>query len=273
MRRGITGFLLVLCLFVTAPVYAAGWVLYDDFKSGVIDPFKWIGQEIGDVGRESARIITSQKLKLVERGYGNTDSDAGLPTVKTMLYFTNPQNIRGVKATVKLVDLEVIGCDNNTSPVQIFSRLMGYFFNTGPQVPDSVANDVFALIGIRRGSESLDPEDTARVEVRVKHCLDDACRLMNTLFTEDLGTIKKGQQAVLSMEWDNTHHRFIFRRDLQKAVVFVYDPQVYPDALVSTYAGKRLDAYIEVPNCTSLPRPTGYINVLFDNVYIKTLSP
>jgi len=88
-----------------------------------------------------------------------------------------------------------------------------------------------------------------------------------------LGTIKKGQQAVLSVEWDKTHHKFIFQRYLQKAVVFAYDPNVYPDTLVSTYAGKRLDAYIEVPNCTSLPRPTGYINALFDNVYIKTLSP
>jgi len=273
MTRGIAGFLLVLCLFVTAPVYAAGWVLYDDFKSGVINPAKWIGQESGDVARESARIITSQKLNLVERGYGNTDSNAGLPTVKTMLYFTNSQNIRGIKATVRLVDLEVIGCDNNTSPVQIFARLMGYFFNTGPQVPDSASNDIFALIGIRRVSDSIDPEDTARVEVRVKHCLDDACRLMTTLFTEDLGTIKKGQQAVLSMVWDKTHHKFIFQRNTQKAVVFTYDPEVYPDTLVSTYGGKRMDAYIEVPNCTSIPRPTGYINTLFDNVYIKTLSP
>ena len=273
MRRGIVSILTLLCLFVTAPVYAAGWVLYDDFKSGVIDPLKWIGQESGDVGRESARIITSQKLKLVERGYGNTDSNAGLPTVKTMLYLTNPQNIRGIKATVKLLDLEVIGCDNNTSPVQIFARLMGYFFNTGPQVPDSAANDVFALIGIRRFSDSIDPEDTARVEVRIKRCLDDACRLMDTWFTKDLGTIKKGQQAVLSVEWDRTHHRFIFQRDLQKAVVFAYDRKAYPDTLVSTYGGKRMDAYIEVPNCISPPRPTGYINALFDNVYIKTLSP
>jgi hypothetical protein len=273
MRRRIASFLIPLCLFVIAPVYAASWVLYDDFKSGVIDPFKWIGQESGDVSRESARIITSHKLNLLERGYGDTNSDAGLPTVKTMLYFTDSQNIRGIKATVKLLDLEVIGCDKNTSPVQIFGRLMGYFFNTGPQVPDSAANEVFALIGIRRGSESVDPEDTARVEVRVKHCLDDACRLMDTLFTTDMGTIKKGQQAVLSVEWDKTHHRFIFQRNLQKPVVFAYDPKVYPDTLVSTYAGKRLDAYIEVPNCMSPPRPTGYINALFDNVYIKTLAP
>jgi hypothetical protein len=273
MKKGIVSFLVLLSLFVAGQALAASWVLYDDFKSEIIDPDRWFGQESGNVARESARSITSQKLNLLERGYGDTDSNAGLPTVKNMLYFTNSTNIVGIKATVKLLDFEVAGCADNTSPVQVFARLMGYFFNSGVQVPDSAANEIFALIGIRRISESIDADDTARVEVRVKHCVDDECRIMDTLFTKDLGTIKKGQQAALSMTWDKTNHKFIFQRDSQKTVAFAYDTNLYPDTQVSSYLGKRLDTYIEVPNCMSTPRPTGYINVLFDNVYIRTLSP
>jgi hypothetical protein len=131
-------------------------------------------------------------------------------------------------------------------------------------------NDVYAWIGIWRDSESTDDNVTARIGTRIKLCTNATCSSTYTAYSGSLGTIKEGQQAVLSVEWDKANHKFSFQRDKQAAVVVPYDPATFPDTLAPTIVIKRLQIDTEVPNCTSNPRPTGFINALFDDVYMKT---
>jgi hypothetical protein len=93
-------FLVLFCLLLIAPVNHASaasnaWILYDDFKSGIIDPNKWYGYEPWDVAarRETARTILSKQLNLAERGYGNTTSNIGSALIGTGLRFTNPVSV------------------------------------------------------------------------------------------------------------------------------------------------------------------------------------
>lgn len=227
----------------------------------------WRGS--GTTGRESARTVTSKKLNLLERSYGATDSDTGLMAARTQLYFANGSDIRGMQAKIKLAAFETVGCGGNPDATFVKAELMGRFFNTGPQIEGSAENDVYARIGIVRDSHSSDPANTARIGARVKRCKDSACNASEAMFAHDLGAIEKGQQAVVSLEWDQANHRFFFRRDSQEAVVFSYDADVYPDSAAPSQVDKRVEAYSEVPSCTTTPRPTGYIKATFDDVGIK----
>lgn len=274
MRRKVGGFLLLLSLLACAPVYAAGvWTLYDNFSSGIINPDKWYGSEYGKTGRESQRTVVSKQLNLSERCYGNTESNVGAPYSEQSLRFNNASNLRGIKALVKPVKFQAVGCDSNTNTAWAYARLFGRFFNTDPQGPNSSTNDVYAYIAIRRDSLSLDAEDTARIQAIVRQCIDDNCTNYTTLFIKDLDSIKQGQSATLSVEWDKAKHRFLFQRDANKSLIFAYDPHEYPDTFSPVSNIKFLSVLSRVPNCTATPRSTGLMNTLFDNVYIKTFSP
>jgi hypothetical protein len=270
VRKRVGSLLLLFCLLVGVPVYAADtWTLYDDFSSGIINPDKWYGYESGRTGRETQRILASGRLNLSERCYGGTESDVGGTYSEQILRITNSSDIRGIKALVKPVKFETVACDSNTSyTTWVYARLLGRFFNTDPQGSSSSTNDVYAYIQVERDSLSSDPDNTARVIARVRQCIDYNCNY-NTLFLKDLGSIQAGQTATLSLEWDKANHRFLFKRG-DKRVVFAYD---LTDTIPPVFDIKYLSVIAGVPNCTSSPKPTGLMNALFDNVYIKTLSP
>jgi len=278
MRRGIGGVLLLLLLsslFAALPAYAAAsdWVLYDDFQSGVIDPAKWYGTEIGSTGREAERNAVSKKLNMLERSYGYTDSNTGSPSAEINLYSTQGADIKGMKATIKPVQFDTIGCENNTNSTWISARLWGRFFNTD-ETPVDGTNDVYAYIGIYRDSSKSSPDDNiTRVRATVCQCQNAACDSKITLFTKEFRIIKKGKEVTLSMELDKDNHTFIFgftSKTYKKIEKFTYDPITYPDKSSPYYKTKKLSVYSEVPNCTSKTRPVGFMNALFDNVFIKT---
>ena len=62
-------------------------VPYDDFNATQIDPDKWLGKESGPEPRgastEAIRQIQDNRLRLVYRSYGRTDSDSGCPATNS----------------------------------------------------------------------------------------------------------------------------------------------------------------------------------------------
>lgn len=260
----------------TARLSSLKWLLYDDFKSGIIDPTKWNGLEEGNgVGRETQRTAVGGKLTLLERCYGYTNSNVGVPYEQQKLYFANGPNIKAIKATVKPVKFEAIGCATNTESTYATARIAGYFFNTSPTPPTSGLNDVQAVIGIFHDSSLNQDEDNATIKAMVRQCTDNNCNTLTVLKQITLGSIMMGQQAVLSLEWDQAHHKFIFMLN-KKIFTYKYNSTSYPDNFPSYYKGKRLEAAAQVANCTlttETQRPTGLMNATFDNVYIKAISP
>jgi hypothetical protein len=280
MSKKMMGFLLLTCLVTLATAQpasaaASNWVLYDDFTSGIIDPTKWNGLEEGNsIGRETQRTATGGKLTLLERCYGYTNSNAGVPYEQQKLYFANGPNTKAIKATVKPVKFEAIGCADNTASTWAAARIMGYFFNTSLTSPTSGTNDVHALIGIFHDSSLNQDEDNATIKAMVRQCTDNNCNTANIMYEKTLGSIKIGQQAVLSMEWDHANHKFIFMLN-KKIFSYKYNSASYPDNFPSYWKGKRLEASAQVANCIVTPemqRPTGLMQATFDDVYIKTLS-
>jgi hypothetical protein len=245
-------------------------VLYDDFNVTQIDPDKWFGIECGpeprSAGTEAIRQIQDNRLRLVYRAYGRTDSDSGMSRNELGLFFHNSAAVTAIKATMQVTDAAATSCPGNREATVAVAMLDGRFFNTAPPTPGSAANDVAAGIGLVRRSDSTDPPDVLRVICAVLHCTNADCMAPSELHSQDLGPVNCGEMARLRMQWDRDNHRFIFQRD--------DDPEVLAPYTVSDSAPpgdqfKRLGAVHFVPNCTATPRPMAFIEALFDDVMVN----
>jgi hypothetical protein len=281
MRSGAVRFVLLVCLLALVPAQmeataSSTWVLYDNFDSGIIDPTKWTCMEEGSgFGRETQRTIVAGKLNLLERSYGYTNSNTGVAWEQQKAYTIGPRNIKAMKATVKPLKYEVVGCDNNAEPAWVAARLGGFFFNTGSAVPTDAINDVQALIGVHRRSTDDEYDDNTTVEAVVRQCTNKTCDAYNIIYNKTFGHLKNGQQTTLSLEWNKAEHKFIFKFN-NKTYNYIYNTKIYPDTFPSFYSGKRLDSSTQVPNCiltSETPRPSGLMQATFESVYIKTISP
>ena len=157
------------------------------------------------------------------------------------------------------------------------ARIGGYFFNTTEDpnfIPGngSAENDVLVYIAVYRVSNSSDPANVLTIDARVRKCLDyDCMEAMRLAPNVDLGKIHLNERVRLRLTWDKNNRQLIFQRE--------FGPEYtihYPDTVSDTsppgvsYGGfKKLDVQSIVPNCTTQPRPVGYMEVLFDDVFVN----
>jgi hypothetical protein len=243
--------------------------LYDDFSSSNIDPDKWVGSEVssqGSQGREAVRTLKQHSLRLGYVGYCETTSDNGDCETILELNFTNPAAVTAMQAVITPYQVVTAGCVSNSLPTFAAARLYGAFFNTGSRTPGSNVNDIVARIQVGRSSDSTDPVDVLRVNARVYQCQDPDCFDGSQLYVQDLGAITIGQSTTVTMQWDQPTHRFLFQRDNQAAVVF---PYALLDITPPGRPEKRVDASVDVPSCTTTPRPQSLIQALIDNVLVN----
>lgn len=245
----------------------------DDFNAEHIDPDKWFGAESEGPGTEAIRQPQDQRLSLVYRRYGKTDSDSGNPRKDFYLTFRNYAAVTAIKATVQVNDVVATTCASNpkvTCPGGIYPRigawagLQGHFFNTATPTPGSMEIDVVAGISMFRAADSTDPPDVLRVQSVVLHCARRFCD--TTLHHKDLGPVKRGEMARLRIQWDRDNHRFIFQRDDAPEVVA---PYTVSDTAQPSAAVKRLVIANEVANYTAKPRPVAFIEALFVDVMVN----
>jgi hypothetical protein len=245
-------------------------VPYDDFNATQIDPDKWFGIEFGPKPRgastEAIRQIQDNRLRLVYRAYGRTDSDRGRSRNEFLLMFHNSAAVTAIKATVQVTDAAATSCPGNPEATISWAMLGGRFFGTAPSTPGSAANDVVATIRLVRRSDSTDPPDVLRVRSGVSHCANAVCTAGSTIHFQDLGPVKLGEMVRLRVQWDRDNHRFIFQRDDDPEILA---PYTVSDSAPPGIQVKMLDAVHHVPNCTATPRPVAFIEALFDDVMVN----
>jgi hypothetical protein len=164
------------------------------------------------------------------------------------------------------VQVATTGYANNLLPTFAAARLYGSFFNTSAPSPGSHVNDVVARIQVGRSSASMDPANVLRVNTRVYRCLDPDCLDGAEVYAQDLGSITLGQSTTLTLQWDQPTHQFTFQRDSQAAVVFAY---TLSDITPPGRPNKRIDTAVDVPACTSAPRPDAFIQHFINNVLVN----
>jgi hypothetical protein len=242
--------------------------LYDDFSGSGIDPDKWVGSETGGQGREAVRGLKQHSLRLGYVGYCETTSDNADCESILELSFPNPAAVTAIQAVITPVQVVTAGCVSNSLFTFAAARLYGVFFNPGPRTPGSNLNDIVARIQVGRSSDSTDPANVLRVSARVYQCLDPDCFDGAQLYLQDMGTITIGQSTTVTMQWDQPTHRFLFQRDNQAAVVFSY-ALALSDVTPPGRPEKRIDAAVDVPSCTTTPRPQSLIQAFIDNVLVN----
>lgn len=259
----------MLCVILTSVPAPAmePLALYDDFNGTGIDPDKWVGFETNGQGLAAVRALQATSLRLAYAGFCDTTVDTGDCESIFGLNFTNPAVVTALQAVFTPYQLVITGCASNPlNPTFVGARLYGAFFNTGSQTPGSNVNDVVARIQVGRSSNSTDPVNVLRVNARVYQCQDSDCLDGNQLYSQDLGPITLGQSTTLTLQWDQPTHRFLFQRDNQAAVIFSY---ALSDVTPSGRPDKRIDTSVDVPSCTTTPRPNARLQTYIDNVFVN----
>ena len=276
----------VFCLVVTGVLLMGSLagaqetlVLYDNFEGKTLDPEKWFGGQGTDSGMvtlEMSRLIKnetllgSKALSLSNRSYANTDSDDGHSTASTRIHFSDGSNIKTIVATVLVKKIQVPECSTNDYVTEVRARIGGGFFNAGTRTPGSYTDDVWAQITVGRALDSEDPADTLQVYGRVYRCNDANCNSPTYISTkQELGTAKLNKKVKLRVTWDPDNNQFIFQKGKGEEFVVTYGANDDSEPGGLNGGMKRLEIQNFLPNCTSDPRPAGYIEVSFDNVKVN----
>jgi hypothetical protein len=239
--------------------------LYDNFKGKVIDPDKWVRGEFPGAGTDAVQEIKGNRLHMEYRAYGRTDSDTGLLTSALFLATTTPAAITAMAATVRVHKLEATGCPTNPDFTRQRVGIQGAFFNTGTSTPDSAVNDVRALIALRH--HSTDPPDELTAVSLVLQCTEALCLTFSVIDSDTLGVVRRQEEARLQVQWDPDNDQFLFQLDDEPIVVSSYAP--HSDAAEPGLPFKILEATHLVANCTTQPRPVGFWDVFFDDVFVN----
>jgi hypothetical protein len=247
---------------------------YDDFQVGPVNPDKWVGfQSSGSTVREAARTIIldpldslGRNLRIFDRSYGETTSDAGTSFGGFAFAFRNPSTITAIRARIQVRSITSTGCPSNPTPTIAIAEIFGNFFNAGTPVPGSRVDDVFAVAAVERFSNSTDPPGVLRVEAVVIHCHNVDCSDRTFLSVTPLGTVTTGQWVKLLMQWDQANHQFIFQRGTLPPVIV---PYFVSDTAEPDLRLKDLEVAQFVANCTAAPRPVGKVDARFDNVFVN----
>jgi hypothetical protein len=268
---------------ISAQAQVEPLALYENFNaiSKILDPEKWFGSEsytAGDRGVESVRLIKLEPtyqytgLNILNRAYGSTGSDNGTSFVFNRVFFRDGGEIDSIKATVQVKKVKVTGCTANPSETQAEARIGGFFFNTGPRTAGDTTNDVGAFIHVGRSTTSTSPSNVLEITADVLHCSNNGCSVATPIGTLDLGTVLLNKKVKLQVTWDRQNDRFIFKKGKDLEVYIPYDTGTYPETFLpgaSAGGSKRLDVAQYVANCTTLPRPMGFMEAFFDDVYVN----
>ena len=239
-------------------------VLHDDFSAAQIDVGKWVREEEG-TGTEPSLQIQDNRLRLLNRSYGKTDSDKGQEGGGLFLSFSKPTTVTAIKAAVQVKDVGTTGCPSNPAVTRASTFLGGPFFSTATPPSDSVLRNVWALIGIVRGSDTTAPTDVLSVVSRVGRCTNADCKESTWLHSRYLGPIKRGEMATLRVQWDQDNHRFIFQRDDDPEIFF---PYTLADTAPPWGHRKGLRIGYSAANCTT-SRSEAFMETLFGNVFVN----
>jgi hypothetical protein len=250
--------------------------LYDKFEQALINPDKWVGNQLeapprfGGSFLELVRKTTQEEhhLRILNRSFGEPVSDGGISLRLFRLGFTRPDTITAIRSRVQVRNAESTGCpDNPGNPTLATAQIFGFFFNTNATVFGNGTNDVIAGVQVQRRSNSTDPPDVLEIFYFVGLCSDPDCVNSPFLGSGLLGTVTKGEWVRLLLQWDSAQDRFIFQRDREQPVFVTY--QGFSDAAAPGIQLKTLGADNFIANCSTTPRPVGVVDALFDNVFVN----
>lgn len=249
---------------LAAPVAAQAaeaYVTYETFTGQTqISPQRWLFME-------RTRQSVGGALLLVQRDLGDQFSNSGVLPLNWSTSLVNPATILQMRSSMTVNDMAVTGCAQNAEASSVHARMIGSFFNTGPQVGGDRTNDVLALVRLTRASNTADAAGVVQVLGNVVRCLNADCSgAVEIIGTADMGTTTFGTTLSMRMEWEPASNRFNFYRANDPVIRISY---AYGDALQPSLPFKNVQTRTQLANCVSGERSTGYVSAKFDNVAVN----
>ena len=260
---------LFIAMFASFAHALESFALYDNFNAKFINEDLWFGWEDIDTGvnvLEEVRQISSGRLHMLSRFYGNMSSNTGESHGFYDLMFTDPDTITAMQATVQVARIEADSCPTNSTPTTAAVVLGGAFFNTGTPTAGSELNDVLAYIRIELASNSTNKPGILEVTGYVSQCNDSTCSTNTVVQSTTLGTVKVKGKTNLSIQWDQPNHQFIFQLGTLTPVSVKY---TVSDTSPPGFSFKDLRLRNYIANCTAEPRLMGFGEAYFSNVYVN----
>jgi hypothetical protein len=265
MKTVLGGCMVVSVILAGALAHAVEpLVLYDDLSAAQLDTGKWVTEEEG-VGTEPIVQLQDNRLRLFTRSYGKTDSDKGQDSGGLFLSFPILADVTAIKATVQIKGVGTTGCPGNSEATRVSTFLGGPFFSATTPISGSVWRNVWALIGVGRGSDTTAPADVLSVVSRVGQCTNADCKESTWIHSRYLGPIKRGQMVTLRVQWDRDNHQFIFQRDDD---LEIFAPYTLTDTAPPRGHRKGLRIVHGAANCTT-SRSEAFMEALFGDVYVN----
>ncbi|HSI51147.1 MAG TPA: hypothetical protein VLA61_23025 [Ideonella sp.] len=260
-KTGLSALALAASCAAALPARAAeAYVNYDGFSGTNIDDTRWLGSE-------RLRMVKSGVLYHSQRDLGDQTSNVGSTPTNHGTDFDEPARVLQMSAVVTVTAWDASTCAANVGSVaSARARLIGSFFNAGPQTPGSRVNDVVAQARIYRDTASTDAAGVLRVLGMVSLCTSADCEQTLAIGTAGLGTATLAQAVKLRLDWDKANKRFVFTRDSQPALSV---PYAQADSLAPSQPIKSLQTRTDLPNCFGGPRTWASIDANFDNVSVN----
>ncbi|MFH2132691.1 MAG: hypothetical protein ABIK68_20095 [bacterium] len=225
---------IMLALFPFSGLRAATLPLFDDFNSGKLDPFKWLGGET--------------TVHFIENGQAIFEHDETLQGVMNALSFASPETIQSISTDVTLKTVACTDCSG------IRARILGTFYNDGSpgaQVGSHVG-DVLVAVNFMMNTS---------VNVGINKCTDSFCSAAGQvgLTGAYLGNATVGAAHNLSVSWDGGT-RFSFQLDGGT-------PVILDTSADAPYYGLANKNFKDIG--TNYDMGSGYVAVAFDNVTVN----
>jgi len=260
---------------------------YDNFRGTVveffngkpIDPDRWLPS--GTAERDILDFVRENRwnrLHLLDRTYGDTDSTVGRKNTAVRVIFPAPDAVTAIMIEGIVKDFELTGCVGNDRIRAL--RASGFFFNTGkygtpaPGGSDATS-DMLASIYLERRVDDVNllPREF-KVFASATICKNADCFDDELVFKVQLGTVQVNQEIRLLIQLDQDNSQFIFQRDNEPEVFYGYgsDPRVPTDKFSPGFSQKRLGVSPRVTNCTvgpGEPRPVAFVETLINKVFVN----
>jgi hypothetical protein len=222
--------------------------LLDDFNGSNLDPSKWAS---GELVREVQGGALVSKARTSYAG----------GRVRNALRFINQNAVTAIK-----IDVTVTAAEATNARLQA-RALAGAFYNDGSGNPATTdtTGDIEAYLRIV--SDPALNGGALHVQFLLDRCADAACNAADTVFTENVAAVTLGQTYTLQLAWDGTQFTYGVDADI-RSVNPSTDPRLvthYPPVRppISHFKDFRTDVNPLAPGAS------GYMAVVFDNVYVN----
>ncbi|HTP27558.1 MAG TPA: hypothetical protein VMK12_18135 [Anaeromyxobacteraceae bacterium] len=238
---------------------AVSTYLYDDFRSGVINPAKWEGTGgVTSNTLEFVREIKNEHLRLGAKTYGDRWGDTGSVFDYAELDLKNAQDITSFGARVAVTSISSLSCTNNPWVSDPEVQLIGGgFFTIGD--PGSGTGNVDAYVKIQEDAPG------GALAVRLAVVLTGASEIGGA----DLGTVAIGEPVFLFVRWDRANHRFVGgMQKMGMPTVTATVPYALDDSRAADYTYRGLSVRNNTANCAATPTFSG-AEAEFDGVMVN----